>query len=274
MNKVVSSKRGLSGWFAMALAALLFASSGIVYAQKDKDKDTKPATAHPAKSAPAPAAHSAPPASRPAPTSEPAHTGRRAPENTPDRPAAGNHPGGSSVANQPGNPAADRPGRTFGNQPGSPAANPPGRTFGNPLGRPNVANQPGRPQVGNRPGPRPEFHGSNGTSARFAPSGHPTVVRTPGATIVHAPSGARRIEVMRPGGRVIVTNSAGHGYMQRPINVRGQAFVQRTYYVHGAAYPRYYRASVYRGITFNVYTPVRYYSPRFRSEERRVRERV
>ena len=304
MNNVVSSKRGLSGWFAMALAALLFASSGIVYAQKDKDKDTKPATAHPAKSAPAPAAHSAPPASRPAPTSEPAHTGRRAPENTPDRPAAGNHPGGSSVANQPGNPAtnqpgrtfgnqpdnpaanhpnrpavtnqpgnppanqpgnpaADRPGRTFGNQPGSPAANPPGRTFGNPLGRPNVANQPGRPQVGNRPGPRPEFHGSNGTSARFAPSGHPTVVRTPGATIVHAPSGARRIEVMRPGGRVIVTNSAGHGYMQRPINVRGQAFVQRTYYVHGAAYPRYYRASVYRGITFHVYTPVRYYSPRF-----------
>jgi hypothetical protein len=116
----------------------------------------------------------------------------------------------------------------------------------------------------NRPGPRPEFHGANGASARYGSSGRPTVVRTPGgAMIVHAPSGARRIEVARPGGRVIVTNGAGHGYMQRPITVRGHTFVQRTYYVHGTAYPRFYRASVYRGITFHVYTPVRFYSPRF-----------
>jgi hypothetical protein len=90
------------------------------------------------------------------------------------------------------------------------------------------------------------------------------VVRTyGGATIVHAPSGARRIEVVRPGGRVIVTNGAGHGYMQRSIDVRGHAFVQRTYYVHGTAYPRYYRPYSYRGIAFSVYTPVRFYSPRF-----------
>jgi hypothetical protein len=90
------------------------------------------------------------------------------------------------------------------------------------------------------------------------------VVRTAGgATIVHAPSGARRIEVVRPGGGLIVTNAAGHGYAQRPITVRGQAFVQRTYYVHGAAYPQYYRASVYRGVAFNVYTPVRFYTPRY-----------
>jgi hypothetical protein len=90
------------------------------------------------------------------------------------------------------------------------------------------------------------------------------VVRTHGgAVIVHAPSGARRIEVVRPGGRMIVTNGAGHGYMQRPIMVRGHSFVQRTYYVHGAAYPRYYRPYAYRGISFSVYTPVRFYSPRF-----------
>jgi hypothetical protein len=69
--------------------------------------------------------------------------------------------------------------------------------------------------------------------------------------------------VVRPGGRVIVTNGAGHGYMQRSVNVRGHVFVQRTYYVHGAAYPRYYRPYSYRGIAFNVYTPVRFYSPRF-----------
>ena len=257
MNNVETCERSLSQWFAMALVALLFASSGIVYAQKDKNKPA--ATAAPAKSAPAPAqaahqapparsapaTHSAPPASRPAPTAAP-NTGRATP------------------ANQPGRPAANQPGRTFGNQPGNPAAHQPGQPpMGNQPGRPNVGNQPGRPADANRPGPRPEFHGSNGTGARFGASGRPTVVHTPGATIVHAPSGARRIEVARPGGRVIVTNAAGHGYMQRPITVRGHAFVQRTYYVHGAAYPRFYRASVYRGITYNVYTPVRFYSPRF-----------
>ena len=100
----------------------------------------------------------------------------------------------------------------------------------------------------------------------FTPAGRPTVVQTRGgATIVHAPSGARRIEMARPGGRVIVTNSAGHGYVQRPITVRGNAFVQRTYISRGVAYPRFYRQSVYRGVTFNVYTPVRFYSPRFYS---------
>jgi hypothetical protein len=146
-----------------------------------------------------------------------------------------------------------------------------GRSFGSnnnagrgPVPNNNTGRSFGSNSAGRGPGPRPEFHGSNGSSARFAPSGHPTVVRTHGgATIVHAPSGARRIEVVRPGGRVIVTNGAGHGYMQRSIEVRGHAFVQRTYYVHGAAYPRYYRPYSYRGIAFNVYTPVRFYSPRF-----------
>ena len=51
--------------------------------------------------------------------------------------------------------------------------------------------------------------------------------------------------------------------MQRSITVHGHAFVQRSYYVHGVAYPRYYRPYSYRGIAFNVYTPVRFYSPRF-----------
>jgi len=69
--------------------------------------------------------------------------------------------------------------------------------------------------------------------------------------------------VAKPNGRVIVTNGAGHGYVQRPITVRGRVLVQRTYYVHGAPYARFYRPAVYRGITFNIYTPARFYSPRF-----------
>jgi hypothetical protein len=255
MNNVESSRHSLFGWFAMALVALLFSSSGIVYAQKDKNKTTATTTAAPppARSAPAPAPAARPapaPASHPAATSAPANPGRPPVANQPVRSPAANQPVRSPAANQPGRPpVVNQPGRPpVANQPGKPA-------FGNP---------PSRSPVANRPGPRPEFHGSNGSSVRYAPSGHPTVVRTSGgATIVHAPNGSRRIEVVRPGGRVIVTNAAGHGYMQRSINVRGHALVQRTYYVHGAAYPRFYRASVYRGIAFNVYTPVRFYSPRF-----------
>src|ERR1035438_1199645 len=43
-----------------------------------------------------------------------------------------------------------------------------------------------------------KFESGSGWPSFYAPSGHPTVVRTyGGATIVHAPSGARRIEVVR-----------------------------------------------------------------------------
>ena len=269
MNNVETSKRSLSRWFATALVVLLFASSGIVYAQKDKNKSTATPAPAPAKSAPAAA-----PAAHPAPAASPA-AGRPAI----GTPAAGRPAVGAPGAGRPavGTPAAGRPavgtpaGRgTVPNTAGrGTVPNTAGRgTVPNTAGRGTVPNTAGRGTVPNTAGrgtaPRPEFHGPNGTSARFAPSGHPSVVRTPGgATIVHAPSGARRIEVVRPGGRVIVTNGAGHGYVQRSINVRGQAFVQRTYYVRGAAYPRFYRASFYRGITFNVYTPDRFYSPRF-----------
>ncbi len=218
--------------------------------------------------------------------SAPNNTGRDNAPNSIGRGPATNTPSGGSAPNStgrdtgpngfgrgaaPNNGGRDNAPNTFGR---GAAPNTNGRdsapnTFGrgaNPgvnAGRgPSAPGPAGRPNAG----PRPEFRGSNGASARFAPSGHPTVVRTGGgATIVHAPSGARRIEVVRPGGRVIVTNAAGNGYAQRPITVRGQAFVQRTYYSHGVAYPRYYRASVYRGITFNVYTPKSYYTPRFYS---------
>ena len=99
----------------------------------------------------------------------------------------------------------------------------------------------------------------------YGPSGRPAVVHTPsGATIVHAPGGVRRTVVAKPNGGVIVTNGRGHGYVQRSVQVRGgRAFVQRTYYVGGRSYARFYRPLVYRGVAFNVYTPVRFYSPRF-----------
>src|ERR1019366_6864218 len=183
-------------------------------------------------------------------------TGRGPVANTTGRGPASNTTGRGPVANTTGR--------------GPVPNNSAGRSFGtNNAGRgPGPNNSAGRSfgtnNAGRGPAPRSDFHGANNSSVHYGHTGQPTVVRTPhGATIVHAPGGGRRIEVVRPGGRVIVTNGAGHGYMQRSINVRGHAFVQRTYYFHGTAYPRYYRPYSYRGIAFNVYTPVRFYSPRF-----------
>ena len=188
-------------------------------------------------------------------------------------PAPGNgnvpNPAGRGTTPNPSGPGSAP--NTFGRgaNPG-PAPN----TFGrgaNPGSAPNTfgrGNAPGPAGRGNIPdAARPRvFQGANGANAHFNPAGRPTVVQTRGgATIIHAPSGAQRIEVVRPGGRVFVTNPAGHGYVQRPIMVRGRPFVQRTYIGGGRAYPQFYRQSVYRGITFSVYTPTRFYSPRFYS---------
>ena len=288
MSALRNWKADLAGGLGTALVAVLLASSGIVNAQILKKP---PASAPPARSSAAPAAHSAAPAaSHPAGghSATPTNTGNKGPVssgNTGRGPAPNNSAGRGPVPS--GNTGRgpvpnNNTGRSFGTNStgrgpvpsghtgrGPVPSNSTGRSFGtnNSAGRgPAPNNSTGRSFGSNSAGrgPRPEFHGSNGSSARFAPSGHPTVVRTyGGATIVHAPSGARRIEVVRPGGRVIVTNGAGHGYMQRSISVHGNAFVQRTYYVHGMAYPRYYRPYSYRGIAFNVYTPVRFYSPRF-----------
>jgi hypothetical protein len=251
----------------MALFALLFASSGIVQAQNSKEKTTPaPVKAAPA---PAPAARPAPaPAARPATTPTPAPAGRATPN-----PATNVQPGRAPATNvQPGrNPEPNvQPGRNP-NPNFQPGRNPnpnvqPGRNPNpnfQPGRNPNPNFQPGR-NPGN-PGPRPEFHGANGSSARFDPRGRPTVVHThPNVAVYHAPDGSRRIVAAGPGGRVFVTNARGHGYVQGPrIVVGGRPFVQRTYIVGGRPYVRVYRPLVYRGVAFNVYTPVRFYNPRF-----------
>jgi len=90
-------------------------------------------------------------------------------------------------------------------------------------------------------------------------------VRTAGgAVITHRPDGMRRVEVTRPGNRVIVAGEHGRGgYAQRPLMVHNQAYVQRTYYSHGQAYARVYRPVTFRGVVLNVYTPMRFYRPAF-----------
>ncbi len=84
-----------------------------------------------------------------------------------------------------------------------------------------------------------------------------------GAVVYHAPSGIRRVEVARPGDRVVVAQSPGHGYVQRPVVFHDRSFIKRTYFVGGRPYARVYRPVTYRGVWFQIYTPVRFYRPAF-----------
>jgi hypothetical protein len=81
--------------------------------------------------------------------------------------------------------------------------------------------------------------------------------------ITHSAGGSRRIVVERPDHTVIVTNRSGHGYIQKPFAYRGTPMVTRTYYVRGVVYSSYYRPYSYRGLSLNVYVPVRTYNPAF-----------
>jgi hypothetical protein len=110
---------------------------------------------------------------------------------------------------------------------------------------------------------RPDFHGANNTQVHFAANGQPRVVQARGMTIVHTPSGVRQVVVERPDHTMIVTNGARSGFVQRPFVVGNVSYVQRTYYVGGVSYVRMYRPYMFGGISLNVYMPGRYYAPGF-----------
>ena len=120
---------------------------------------------------------------------------------------------------------------------------------------------------GNRPGGASVTQTRNGGSVIRSSSGNVREVHTAGGAVIHhAPDGGRRIEVSRPGGRVVVASAhGGTGYVQRPLVVNNHTYVQRTYVYHGTSYARVYRPWVYGGVTFHVYTPYRYYHPGFYS---------
>ncbi len=105
----------------------------------------------------------------------------------------------------------------------------------------------------------------NGGQVYRGPGGTIREVRTPGGAVIHhAPGGVRRVEVVRPGGHVVVTGARGRvGYVQRPLVVHNVSYVQRTYVYRGASHVRLYRPWVWGGVTFHVYTPMRYYHPAF-----------
>ena len=73
----------------------------------------------------------------------------------------------------------------------------------------------------------------------------------------------RRVEVVRPGGRLVVASAPGHGYVQRPIVVNNTTIIKRTYIYNGVPQARIYRPRIFNGVTLAIYTPVRYYRPAF-----------
>jgi hypothetical protein len=161
---------------------------------------------------------------------------------------------------QPGRTYGDRqpaqPGRTFGDRP----AAQPGRTFG--------TNPPARTptQMGARPAPPPNrtYTTRTGDVIHRDSSGQVRQVRMSNGTVVyHPPNAPRRVEVVRPGGRVVVASAPGHGYVQRPIVIHNTTIIKRTYIYNGIPQARIYRPRVYNGITLAIYTPVRYYRPTF-----------
>jgi hypothetical protein len=142
----------------------------------------------------------------------------------------------------------------------------PWRTFGgNAPGRaPEPAHR--QPEIGARrmaPPPR-TLTTRTGDVIHRDSGGQVRQVRMSNGTVVyHPPNAPRRVEVVRPGGRVVVASAPGHGYVQRSVVVRNTTIIKRTYIYNGVPQARIYRPRVYNGITLAVYTPVHYYHPRF-----------
>src|ERR1039458_9900519 len=142
-----------------------------------------------------------------------------------------------------------QPGRTFGNQP----AAQPGHTFG----QTPASTRPGGPS------PQVVTTGRGDVIHRDSSGQLRQVHMSNGTTVYHPPDGPRPVEVVRPGGRVVVASSPGHGYVQRPVVINNTTIIKRTYIYNGVPQARIYRPHVYNGITLAIYTPVRYYRPTF-----------
>ena len=284
MNNFRVRKAALRGSIGTAVVVLLFAFSAAVYAQNKKDERKGGGGQAPAvRQAPTPAPV------RQAP-SQPTHQAQgQPPSNTGQQGRqGGGQTGGQTTGQQQGRQGGGQTGGQntgqFGRQGGGQTGGQNtgqqfGRQGGGQTGGQNTGQQFGRQGGGQTGGRgqsqvtrfsngRPEtIRTSNGGMVRNDQNGRVREVHTAGgAVITHRPDGMRRVEVARPGNLRIVTNEHGRGgYAQRPLMVRNQSFVQRTYYDHGRAYSRVYRPVTFRGMVLNIYTPTRFYRPAFYS---------
>ena len=238
MNAVRSCTDGLPKWGrAVVVGLLFFPAAALIAENHPTNKGNNP----PVKAQPAQAAHG------------PQASGHAAPS------TAGHGPQASGHATPPT--TGSHPSPTTGSVSGAHrfGAGSPGGQQNHSGARPPQAGQHG--PAGARPG-YSAGHPGAGYGGVHGAQGH-MVVRSANTTVYRGPGGERRIVHNLPGGRVAVANGRGHGYVQRSVTVRGHAFVQRTYYVGGRPQSRFYRPYFYHGISFNVYAPLRFYSPRF-----------
>ena len=260
--------------------AMLAASVMLVHAQDTTKK--KPAKTAPAEEHAAPAQHTAPPAQQhtapPVQQHTPPPVQRTVPpeqqHNVP--PPSANQPDRRQIPQdrqQPGVPAPPPPTRqsqpvyTPPNRNAQPAPGAqPGRGFGTSKAAPAPEPARGQPPIGGRPMVQPSrtVTTPRGDVIHRDSGGQVRQLRTPNGTVVyHPPNAPRRIEVVRPGGRVVVAGAPGHGYVQRPVVIHNTTIVKRTYIYNGVPQARIYRPRVYNGISLAIYTPVRYYRPTF-----------
>lgn len=281
--KVFSAYK-FSRWIGVTIATLLFAVASIQAQEHKKDENKSKPADNPA---PANKPHPAtPPAQHAAPSQQtqhqpgPAGAQPQTPRQAPNQPSQGYHP--TTPPSQTSRPFpqqnAPQAGQQPSRQPQQPMqSNRPGGFQPNQPGQPNRAGQGQQGQQGgfrggNVPANRPqsqapvqrEVRTRGGDTVRHDAVGRVSEVHLKsGAVVYHAPSGVRRVEVVRPGGRVVVATAPGHGYVQRQVVFNNRTMVKRTYIVGGVAYARVYRPISYRGAVFNVYTPVRFYRPAF-----------
>ena len=140
-----------------------------------------------------------------------------------------------------------------------------GRRLPDPAGRPSFQSRtPGGP-IERRLPERQVVRTPGGGEIHRTPTGAIREVRTPsGAVIRHSPSGVRHVEIVRPGGRIIVANATGRsGYIQRPLTSHGHSYVQRTFIVDGRPRAAIYRPWSHGGREYQVYMPHHYYHPSF-----------
>jgi hypothetical protein len=253
----------------------------LVHAQENKPPETKRKNSEGNKSdrpARTEHEHTAPPSGsgqQPAPAQQRHETSqpeRVRPTPSPDQ----SHPSVPSVSRQPSvqeprtrEPRPDNapPNRVY--TPPAPGAQP-GRTFGNTAPNrgmePRAADPRGPAPMATRPvgPPNRTFTTRSGDVIHRDSGGQVRQVHlSSGAVVYHPPNAPRRIEVVRPGGRVVVASAPGHGYVQRPIIINNTTIIKRTYIYNGVPQARIYRPRIFNGVTLAIYTPVRYYHPAF-----------
>jgi hypothetical protein len=235
----VNDQAGCGGFGRISRLAMVLLAAQItvlaVPSEREKEKNQAPAK-------PAAAAKGNPPAAQ-APAGKGATPGAAQPQLAPGNNRA--YPGAAQPG--PGNirayPGAAQP--APGSNRAYPGAAQPQQAPGNNRGFPGAARPGGEPMGGGRPGGAPAY-------------------RTPGGAMVQVgPSGARRVEMVRPGGRVVVACSPGYGYVQRPFYSHGQPYYQRTYMIGGHPYARAYRPWAYGGREYPVYSRGYYYRPAY-----------